>query len=432
MNSESDTTAAEWADGEYQPHTGLAAVDALLRRPSLSNMKVSDAVPDLRSLRDLRALPTCAKVAAVVLAATLLGLIEAGQEQYDRAIQDAPITWGHALIHGLPRWYAWALLLPLVVYVTRRIARHQLGWFWTTLIHVLAAGTVILIQVALFSVASSILHGDPHPLDHLELSILKYIGLTFLSGLATYAVIVGGWYALDLYRRYQERERTATRLELQTSELKALLAESQLERLQAQLEPHFLFNTLHALSSLMLEGDTQRAVRMTSRLSELLRRALQASEKTEHTLAQERDLVGDYLAVQQLRFEDRLTVDVQIDREAADAAVPALLLQPLIENAIVHGIERDPDAGRVRLTAERHEASIEIHVVNDGPPLDEDAGTGVGLRNTRQRLDALYGDEACLELRSLDEGGVDAVIILPYRPRATPTPAQPSEQGGTP
>lgn len=357
-------------------------------------------------------------ILALLAVATLLGLIESSQVQYDRAVQGNPINWEHALIHGLPRWYSWALLAPLVILGTRRIAKMRLGWIGTLAAHLPLAAVVILAQIAVFSVASTVLHGGPEPLGHLEPAFLKYIGLTFLGGLVTYGTLVGGWYGLDLYGRFQEREKTATKLELQTAELKALLAESQLERLQAQLEPHFLFNTLHALSSLMLEGETTKAVRMTSRLSELLRRALSASESAEHTLAQEIDLVEDYIAIQRLRFEERLSVEVEIGDGLHVALVPALLLQPIVENAVVHGIEQDPAAGRLFVTASRQGRRVRIRVANEGPALAEGQQESVGLRNTRERLRGLYGTEASLELKNTPEGLVETVITLPYRVQA--------------
>lgn len=358
-------------------------------------------------------------LAGLLVATTLLGLIESSQVQYDRAVQGNPITWEHALIHGLPRWYSWGLLAPVAVLATRRIAAARLGWMATIGVHLPVAGLVILAQIALFSVASTVLHGGPDPLAHLKPAFLKYIGLTFFGGVVTYGALVGGWHALDLYGRYRERERTATQLELRTSELKALLAESRLQRLQAQLEPHFLFNTLHALSSLMLEGETERAVRMTSRLSELLRRALRASESPEHALDEELDLVRDYLAIQRLRFGERLSVDLEVDDDVRDALVPALLLQPLVENAIVHGVEKASEPGRLLVAVDRSGGRLRVRIVNDGPPLDVLQEDGVGLANTRQRLEAMFGDEASLTLRSTDEGRVEARVVLPYRVEAT-------------
>jgi hypothetical protein len=355
---------------------------------------------------------------AVFAAATLLGVIDASQVQYDRAVRGEPISWSHALIHGIPRWYAWALVAPVVPLIARRIHRMDLDTVRTLLLHVPAAVTLTLVQVGLFSATSTLMHGEPDAVAHLRPAFLKYIGLTFLGGLVTYAVIVGAWYALQIYRAYRERERAASRLELQTSELKSLLAEAQLQRLQAQLEPHFLFNSLHAISSLMLNGETTAAVRMTSRLSELLRRALRATERPEHSLEDELELVDDYLAIQRVRFEDRLAIERDVDPTTLDARVPSLILQPLVENAVRHGIEADPDACSIGIRTMRAADGIRIVIRNDGPALGSGRrdGSGVGLTNGRERLDRLYGDAASLVVRDAEGGGVEAELSLPYRP----------------
>ncbi len=373
-------------------------------------------------------------VAGVVLTATLLGLIESSQVQYDRAVQGEPITWAHALTHGLPRWYVWALLAPAVLFLARRIHRLRLATALTVLTHLIAAAAVTVAHVAMFAMISNLLHAGVDPVGHFRPALLKYMGLTFFGNVMTYGVLVGGWYALQFYGRYREREGAAQRLELQTSELKALLAESQLQRLQAQIEPHFLFNSLHTLSALILQGDSTEAIRMTRRLSDLLRRALRAGESAEHSLGEELDLVREYLAIQQVRFEDRLDVRQEIDPAAADALVPALLLQPLVENAIRHGIEADPEARLVELRVEfeeRDRPRLRLVVRNEGPPLGGSSrtGAGLGLENTRGRLRAMYGDEAGLEIGNAEGGGVVIEVVIPYR-RVAATTSAASATGG--
>jgi sensor histidine kinase YesM len=359
-------------------------------------------------------------VGALVAGATLLGLIESSQVQYDRAVRGDPITWSHALVHGLPRWYAWALMAPAVVLLARRIQRLRLGRVLTITTHVIVGATATVLQVAMFSVMSNVLHGGADPVGHFRPALLKYIGLTVFGNVITYALLVAGWYAFQLHRSYREREREAGRLEIQTSELKALLAEAQLQRLQAQLEPHFLFNSLHTLSSIMLQGDTTGAIRMTRRLSELLRRALRAGEKAEHSLKEELELVREYLAIQQLRFQDRLDVRLVVDSRVSDALVPALVLQPLVENAVRHGIEGDPDARLIEVRVEYDDAQLDrlrITVHNEGPPVATAGrtGAGVGMHNTRERIRAMYGHDARLEIADAPGGGVTVRLLIPCR-----------------
>ncbi|MGI8842761.1 MAG: sensor histidine kinase [Gemmatimonadaceae bacterium] len=358
-------------------------------------------------------------VLAVLVGAAVLGLIDASQVQYDRALRGAPITWGHALIHGLPRWYSWALLAPVVLLIARRVDRARLNMSRTLLIHAAAGAICALVQVSLFSIASTVLHGGADPLAHLRPAFVKYLGMTYLGAMVTYALLVFGWYAWDVHRRFRERERQAAQLELQASELKALAAEARLRQLQSQLQPHFLFNTLHALSSLVLKGEGTTAIRMTTRLSELLRRSLRAADATEITLGEELQLLDDYLAIQRMRFGDRLEVRMQIDHAARKALVPPLLLQPLVENAVRHAIEVDPGGSRIEIIVAASAGRLRMTVRDDGPGLRtarEPAGeAGIGLTNTLARLEATYGSAAELTLESVASGGAEATITVPLR-----------------
>lgn len=356
---------------------------------------------------------------AVLVGAAVLGLIDASQVQYDRALRGAPITWGHALIHGLPRWYSWALLAPVVLVIARTVHRAKLGMGRTLLIHAVAGAVCALVQVSLFSIASTMLHGGADPLAHLRPAFVKYLGMTYLGALVTYALLVSGWYAWDVRRRFREREREAVQLELQASELKALAAEARLRQLQSQLQPHFLFNTLHALSSLVLKGDGTTAVRMTARLSELLRRSLRAADATEITLEEELQLLEDYLAIQRMRFDDRLEVRMHIAPDTRKALVPPLLLQPLVENAVRHAIEAHPGGRVIEIEVTAAAGRLRMAVRDDGPGLrskgEADSESGIGLRNTTARLDATYGAAAELTLENRPTGGAEAAITLPLR-----------------
>lgn len=385
----------------------------------------AEPAPGAGTVGTTRLLRPAFLVAATLAAATVLGLIEASQVQYDRALQGEPITWSHALIHGLPRWYAWAAIAPLVIAFTRWLHDRRLGRGLTVLVHVPAGAVTSALQVVILALISSLLHGRTDLAAQFPPALLKYMGLTYLGNLLAYGLMVGGWYGVLLARRYRERESEAARLEVQASELKALLAEARLQRLQSQLEPHFLFNSLHSLSALMLQGDSTRAIRTLRRLSDLLRRTLQAGERTEHALDDELELVRDYLEIQRLRFEDRLDARIEVEPGAGSARVPALLLQPLIENAIRHGIEADPGARKLEVRVMRRTDrpdDLRIEVQNEGPPLGESPrrGAGLGLENTRSRLDALYGGRAGLEIRDVP-GGVEVELYLPYRDASAPT-----------
>jgi LytS/YehU family sensor histidine kinase len=227
--------------------------------------------------------------------------------------------------------------------------------------------------------------------------------------LLVYWVIVAVSHALEYYRGFQERE-------LRTVELERRLAEARLEALQTQLNPHFLFNTLNAISALM-HKDVEAADRMIVRLSELLRHALDTVGTQEVPLRQELAFLASYLEIEQTRFGDRLVVRQAIEPAALDAMVPSLVLQPLVENAIKHGIEPHAKPGVIELVARREGAKLRLEVRDNGRGLrrEEPWRSGVGLSNTKARLEALYGDSHCLEFSDRADGGLVVQMTIPWK-----------------
>jgi signal transduction histidine kinase len=225
--------------------------------------------------------------------------------------------------------------------------------------------------------------------------------------LAVWVLLLHAW---RWYTRARERELQAARLEQE-------LARATLERLEAQLEPHFLFNTLNVISSLMYH-EPERADRMLGRLSDLLRLTFQRAPEPEVRLAEELEWLGWYLQIMQLRFGDRLTVRTEVPPDTLDLAVPRLVLQPLVENALKHGPARHAGPASVTISAMREGETLRITVSDDGPGVPsatEVNGNGVGLRNTAERLHTLYQDHGRLSLTSRPEGGMAARVELPAR-----------------
>jgi two-component system LytT family sensor kinase len=222
-------------------------------------------------------------------------------------------------------------------------------------------------------------------------------------------VIVAVSLAFDYYSKYRERELSAAELEKQ-------LAEARLQALQMQLNPHFLFNSLHSISALMHQ-DVEGADGMIARLSDLLRAALESSDTQEVTLREELDLLKRYLAIEQIRFGDRLNVNIAAPPELLDAEVPNLILQPLVENAIRHGVEPRATPGRIELRAQRSNNALVLEVSDNGPglPSSQPMDEGVGLSNTRTRLRTLYGEAHSFELRQSPEGGLLVRLTIPFR-----------------
>ncbi len=227
-----------------------------------------------------------------------------------------------------------------------------------------------------------------------------------------YWIIVTVVQALTYYRRSQDRERA-------TIELEARLAQARLQALRMQLHPHFLFNTLNAISTLV-HKNPKAADEMIGNLSELLRVALDTSDQEQVSLRQELDFLNRYLEIQQTRFGERLRVTRQIDLAALEAQVPALILQPLVENAIRHGIEPNAGPGTIAVVAQREAEKLHLTVKDSGAGAMEakDHQPGIGLANTRARLQELYGAEARLLLNTAAEGGWSVDVVIPFREKA--------------
>jgi signal transduction histidine kinase len=223
----------------------------------------------------------------------------------------------------------------------------------------------------------------------------------------------GLYFGIKYYRLVQVEREHSLRSE-------TLARESQLKMLRYQLNPHFLFNTLNAVSTLILDGDQKRARGMINRLSDFLRYSLESDPMQTVTLRQELDALRLYLGIEEERFGDRLTVIYEVSREAEIAKVPSLLLQPIIENAIKYAIAPSETGGRLTVKAGCVEDSLILTIEDDGPGYGEHPmpGVGVGLANTRERLAKHYSDEGSFEMEAVDPHGLRIIIRIPYEPKA--------------
>jgi two-component system, LytTR family, sensor kinase len=224
-------------------------------------------------------------------------------------------------------------------------------------------------------------------------------------------------HAMAYYRRFR-------RGELRASQLEAQLAKARLQTLKSQLQPHFLFNTMHSISALMLT-DVQAADRMMSRLSDLLRVSLENAGMQITTLSRELEFMNCYLEIEKVRFEERLSVVLDVAPDTLDAQVPHLLLQPLVDNALKHGISQLPGGGEIRIAASTQENTLQLEVQDNGPGAlctGPFRTSGVGLRVTRERLESLYGQDQSFELLSPPNGGVTVRVCIPFRVQSEPEP----------
>ena len=350
---------------------------------------------------------------------TLYGVFFACQTYLNSAYYGRPAPFVRTLMVWLICAYLWALLTPSIIRLARRFPVERGQYLRSTALHLFAGALFSSLQLALYVFARQWLLGDTsRPFSPLE-SFQSILVAEFHTGLLLYWAVLGLCHAYDYYRRYRERERRAAQLELEAAQLETQLARAQLDALRTQLHPHFLFNTLNTISVLMRE-DVVTANRMLLRLSDLLRLALKNADTNEVTLRQEMEFLRSYLEIEQTRFQHRLTVKMEIDAEALDARVPNLILQPLVENAIRYGVAPRPTESTIEIRARRRNGQVELEVLDDGPGIDEmrkeAADNGIGLSNTRARLDKLYGAAHSFHLSSADGGGTRVTITIPFHP----------------
>ncbi len=316
-------------------------------------------------------------------------------------------------------YYTWALLTPGIFWLSRKLAFDRPRWQGRLILHLLIGlGVALAMEVwsdYLYFYVYQLARRRP---EHFNL-LMGIQRFWFINELIIYFAVLAAGFARDYFIRYQQRQQEAARLRAQAADLQARLTEARLQALRMQLNPHFLFNTLHAISALV-ERDPKGVRHMIARLSELLRYTLDESGAQEVPLAQELRFLEGYLDIQQIRFQGRLEVRKEIDPEVLDALVPNLILQPLVENAIKHGVSRLETTGRITLRAWREDDQLWLCVRDNGPGLSSDGRwqEGLGLRNTRARLEGLYGDVYRMELRQPPEGGVEVCIRLPYHTAA--------------
>jgi two-component system LytT family sensor kinase len=261
------------------------------------------------------------------------------------------------------------------------------------------------IHEVLFAAASGILGGESWTWTwvRVPLGLFLYDGFVLL----TWSLLYNG---IQTWMELEEQTRRARRAE-------ALAREARLRALQFQLEPHFLFNTLNAISTLVVEGSRAEATRMLARLSDFLRLTLESGDTPEISVARELEFVRGYLDIEQARFGDRLVTAIEAGSEVMQGMVPALILQPLLENAVKHGVLQRDDGGTVTIRVTRDGSVLRLAVTDDGPGLDQSRGArqGVGLANTAARLRELYGAKSRFELASKNGCGVSAAIEIPFR-----------------
>lgn len=329
-------------------------------------------------------------------------------------------------------WFAWLLAAPVILMLIRRFPLTR-GRLTRSITGLVAGSMVLYFCVTNLRFLLRVLPNmwlppsDDVPVDwsNYTVTLLVLMPLDFL----TYGAFFAASLAINYYIKFRQRAEEALQLELHTAQLQSDLARAELTALRGQLHPHFLFNSFNAVVSLVRQRRNDAAVEVIAQLSALLRLAIDRTGQQELSLDDEMDFIRRYLEIEQVRFGEKLQTRFDCDPEALSAAVPNLLLQPLVENAIKHGISRRTRPGAVGVSALRAGERLVLEITDDGPDAEGEMMTapakksGIGLTNTRARLDKLYGSDYRLDIRSRAGGGTQVRLDLPWRPMPLPKPA---------
>ncbi len=339
------------------------------------------------------------------------GLLNGTQLYLGLWMEAFPVSFWRVFANDLFGWSFWIAATPIVLWLGRRFPVERGRWWRVVPIHLIMC---LLISVCHSAYGTFVnLYTQPFGPPRVPRSFMESFAGRAVSqfhiDLLIYATTLGLSYAVSYYLRYREREFRASQLETQ-------LANAQLQTLKMQLQPHFLFNTLNGIAGLVRDSKNKAAVEMLAGLSDLLRYTLESAGKQEVPLKEELEFLELYLDIQQMRFSDRMKVEMEIEPETLDAMLPNLILQPLVENAIRHGISHRAAAGVVGVVARRDNGSLRIRIYDDGVGLGNSTTRieGVGLSNTRARLAQLYGESQRFALSERAGGGTEAELVIPF------------------
>jgi two-component system, LytTR family, sensor kinase len=331
-------------------------------------------------------------------------------------LENMPMPWRQAFAASAVDWVPWLVFAPLAAWISSLVPLSRERYKRAIVVHAAAALSITVVHALLRPYLAGMLGLTGH--NSFAVHFLMLLQLDPML----YAVITGAGLAARYARELRGRERAAAASELRTAQLEQTLAESRLSLLRTQLDPHFLFNTMHGVSALMHE-DPEAADAMLTRLGDLLRASMNEAAPHEVTLEEELDFSERYLGIQRARFGSRLQTTLHIRPEALQARVPSMMLQPLLENAIRHGIAPRYEGGCLEVQAFVDGRTLRIFVRDDGVglpgvghPMDVPVapGSGIGLRNTVLRLKQMYGDTAALEMRRREPAGTEVAVSLPF------------------
>ncbi|HEY3042150.1 MAG TPA: histidine kinase [Pyrinomonadaceae bacterium] len=343
---------------------------------------------------------------------TFIGIVFTLQGYFTSYRSERPMPFSDSLYLQMTWSYLWALATPLVLWASDRLPIERNNWIRSSLLH---APISILLSVFLTALGHILLwlywgYGAGKPFSFERMG--RFVVANFSEGVGIYLLIALTSYASNYYRRYREGQ-------LRTLQLEAQLSQAQLQALKMQLQPHFLFNTLHSISALLTK-DIEAARKMITRLGDFLRLTLENSGSPEVTLQREMEFLSCYLEIERIRFQNRLVTRMDLGEETLKAKVPNLILQPIVENAIRHGIAPRSTPGLIEIEAKQLNGTLRIQVRDNGPGLSEHRTSenlftkGLGLANTETRLERLYGAAHLFDLRNNPDGGLIVTLEIPF------------------
>jgi two-component system LytT family sensor kinase len=352
------------------------------------------------------------KIAALVAGWAFLGFVLTLELYFNNRAgmkSGSDVEFVDLAIPQFGRALMWALMAPLILTLRRRVSLGAGHWVGGVGFHFGMSFVVMATYYLGRMLAYGIFYGQPFQ-EFWPAALSSFYGRNIIDMAYYWAVLAFG-YSLEIYQRYKNEE-------LRSAQLEARLIETELKALREQMRPHFLFNTMNTIAVLVREGKNDEAVNLIARLSTLLRMSLDNTGVQEVTLRQEMDFLVRYVDIQKARFSDRLQVEIRIEPAAMEARIPNLILQPLVENAILHGVAPKSGPGKVTISGRVADGQLHLEVRDDGPGLGD--GTkrskeGIGLSNTRERIAKIYGAHGHLSLRSEAGHGVSVQIILPCR-----------------
>ncbi|MDQ4123201.1 MAG: histidine kinase [Acidobacteriota bacterium] len=357
---------------------------------------------------------------------TLIGLSFATRSYLGLIKQGANVSWQNLAISYMIDFYLWGLVSPFIFRLCHRfpIERERLATRISLFLILSLVFTFIIIAVSIpiyWYLGSPDLFKNPTFASFFSQSIISPVMIH--ENLVIFWATVAVAHAFEYYRRSRDREMQAAQLAAQSARLSEQLVQAQLSALKMQLHPHFLFNTLNSIASL-LHKDTETAHRMIARLSDFLRMTLKNSEMQSVSLEKELEFLNTYLEIEKIRFQDRLVIEMQVEPEAFKAQVPNLILQPIVENAVQHGLANVTATGHLKVSAHRINGKVHIQIEDNGPGLNANGNrrrkgktsNGVGLANTRARLEQFYSENFSFEIADKPESrGTIVSLQLPFK-----------------